>query len=152
MNNSKFGRGGGRGLAMRHGMKETGPPPLGRGMGALQPRMQTLGAGPVGLRGAAIERKGRLGGRSDSGAVARPSCASQDEKFQLQQFEVNAVRPFAMAIRLTPELLSDLKRAESEGAACLMKFGFTATGHVSVICVFLSISSGTVSILYRFDF
>lgn len=54
----------------------------------------------------------------------------QDEKFQLQQFDEDGVRPFAMAIRLTPELLSDLKRAEAEGSACLMKFGVTPNGNV----------------------
>lgn len=146
--NSKFGRAGGAGRAMR-GLKDTGPPPLGRGMGALQPRLQSLGSGPVGLRGAGMAQrasgglaKGRLGGRDHPGGVARSSSSSsavsQDEKFQLQQFEVDAVRPFAMAIRLTPELLSDLKRAEAEGAACLMKFGFSpagnGNGNVSGMC------------------
>ena len=129
------------------GLKETGPPPLGRGMAALQPRMQTLGGGMVGMRGAGAvamkERggvgsamgmgKGRLG--RDSGAAggrsAASAAASPDERFQLQQFEDGEPRPFAMAIRLTPELLSDLKRAEAEGSACFMKFGVTPAGHVS---------------------
>ncbi|KAG0610135.1 hypothetical protein M758_7G041200 [Ceratodon purpureus] len=132
---SKFGRAGGagRGSAMR-GMKETGPPPLGRGMAALQPRMQTLG-GAGGMRGSGMKErggggmgKGRLGGGGGGGRAVQP--ASQDERFQLQQFEEGEPRPFAMAIRLTPELLSDLKRAEAEGSACLMKFGTTPGGHV----------------------
>jgi hypothetical protein len=79
--------------------------------------------------------KGRLGGGRDGGAGGRaPHRASQDERFQLQQFEDGEPRPFAMAIRLTPELLNDLKRAEAEGSACLMKFGVTPAGHVSGIC------------------
>lgn len=124
------------------GMKETGPPPLGRGMAALQPRMAPLGGGVggMGMRGGAgmKERtamgKGRLGGRDTGGATR--ATPSQDERFQLQQFEDGEPRPFAMAIRLTPELLSDLKRAEAEGSECLMKFGVTPAGHVSGICGF----------------
>lgn len=148
---SKFGRAGGAGrgsAALRHGMKETGPPPLGRGMGmgALQLRVQSLGAGAVGMRGAAgmknergmAKGSSRLGGRD----LSSSSAGSQEEKFQLlqhQQFQEGAsVRPFAMAIRLTPELLSDLKRAEAEGSACVMKFGVTPSGHVGTTIQFLA--------------
>jgi hypothetical protein len=35
-----------------------------------------------------------------------------------------------MAIRLTPEVLEDLKRAEAEDVKCEMKFGITPSGHV----------------------
>lgn len=58
-------------------------------------------------------------------------ASSQEESFQLLQQEERNLRPFAMAIRLTPELLKDLKRVEAEGGACLMKFGVTPAGHVS---------------------
>jgi len=81
-------------------------------------------------------RAGGLSGRGRKEASGPPPLGPRGrgagpEKFQLQQLEMGAVRPFAMAIRLTPELLRDLKRADGEGAACWMKFGSTATGHVS---------------------
>jgi hypothetical protein len=61
------------------------------------------------------------------------SATSQEESFQLLPCPVTAGRPFAMIIRLQPEMLEELKQADSEGHESMIKFGAYATGHVSLL-------------------
>ena len=70
---------------------------------------------------------------------------SQEETFQLLPCPVTAGRPFAMIIRLQPEMLEELKQAESEGHESMIKFGAYATGHVSITLIFIF-----TSIFYKF--
>jgi hypothetical protein len=141
------GRGASRAAAAR--MVAAAPPPLGRGM-AVQPlRRHSLGNGlgmsmgkeatpgrRIGAEGNGGNPNARGGGggggRAERVGMGMAMAPSQEESFQLLQQEEGKVRPFAMAIRLTPELLRDLKRVEAEGGACLMKFGVTPAGHVSL--------------------
>jgi hypothetical protein len=60
------------------------------------------------------------------------SATFQEESFQLLPCPVTAGRPFAMIIRLQPEMLEELKQADSEGHESMIKFGAYATGHVSL--------------------
>ncbi len=117
MSGSKLGKGGGRGTGR---MVVAPPPPLGRGM-AMPMRRQVMGPKQkeTGM--------GRLGSAGGSGlAFVAPS---QEESFQVLSLDQGRA-PFAMAIRLTPEVLEDLKRAEAEDVKCEMKFGITPSGHV----------------------
>ncbi len=119
MSGSKLGKGGGRGTGR---MVVAPPPPLGRGM-AMPMRRQVMGPKQKGTG----MGKGRLGSAGGSGlAVVAPS---QEESFQVLSLDQGRA-PFAMAIRLTPEVLEDLKRAEAEDVKCEMKFGITPSGHV----------------------
>jgi hypothetical protein len=111
--------GGGRGTGR---MVVAPPPPLGRGM-AMPMRRQVMGPKQKGTG----MGKGRLGSAGGSGlAVVAPS---QEESFQVLSLDQGRA-PFAMAIRLTPEVFEDLKRAEAEDVKCEMKFGITPSGHV----------------------
>ncbi|CAK9197740.1 unnamed protein product [Sphagnum troendelagicum] len=119
MSGSKLGKGGGRGTGR---MVVAPPPPLGRGM-AMPMRRQVMGPKQKGTG----MGKGRLGSAGGSGlAFVAPS---QEESFQVLSLDQGRA-PFAMAIRLTPEVLEDLKRAEAEDVKCEMKFGITPSGHV----------------------
>jgi len=119
MSGSKLGKGGGRGTGR---MVVAPPPPLGRGM-AMPMRRQVMGPKQKGTG----MGKGRLGSAGGSGlAVVAPS---QEESFQVLSLDQGRA-PFAMAIRLTPEVFEDLKRAEAEDVKCEMKFGITPSGHV----------------------
>ncbi|CAK9875194.1 unnamed protein product [Sphagnum jensenii] len=117
MSGSKLGRGTGRGTGR---MMVAPPPPLGRGM-----PMRRQGMGPK-QKGTGVG-KGRLGSAGGSGAAF--VAPSQEESFQVLSLDQGRP-PFAMAIRLTPEVLEDLKRAETEDVKCEMKFGVTPAGHV----------------------
>ncbi|CAM6035580.1 unnamed protein product [Sphagnum compactum] len=119
MSGSKLGKGGGRGTGR---MVVAPPPPLGRGM-AMPMRRQVMGPKQKGTG----MGKGRLGSAGGSGlAFVAPS---QEESFQVLSLDQGRA-PFAMAIRLTPEVLEDLKRAEAEDVKCEMKFGISPSGHV----------------------
>jgi hypothetical protein len=86
--------------------------------------------------------KGRLGSAGGSGAAF--VAPSQEESFQVLSLDQGRP-PFAMAIRLTPEVLEDLKRAETEDVKCEMKFGVTPAGHVRILLTslrFLRVSTG----------
>ncbi len=106
------------------------PPPLGRGM-----PMRRQGMGPK-QKGTGVG-KGRLGSAGGSGAAF--VAPSQEESFQVLSLDQGRP-PFAMAIRLTPEVLEDLKRAETEDVKCEMKFGVTPAGHVRISLNVLTVS------------
>jgi hypothetical protein len=106
------------------------PPPLGRGM-----PMRRQGMGPK-QKGTGVG-KGRLGSAGGSGAAF--VAPSQEESFQVLSLDQGRP-PFAMAIRLTPEVLEDLKRAEAEDVKCEMKFGVTPAGHVRISLNVLTVS------------
>ena len=69
------------------------------------------------------------------------TMTSQEESFQLLPCSVPDARPFAMIIRLQPEMLEELKQAELEGHESMIKFGAYATGHVSLFCSLFHVSS-----------
>lgn len=108
---NKFARATGRGqfrpppnrglVPLRHGQASSKRTPLGQGKDA-------TGSVSAGNGGVAIE-----------------------ESFQLMPHPSTIGPPFAMVIRLQPEILEELKQAEADGIEPEMKFGTNALGHVS---------------------
>lgn len=92
--------------------------------------------GIVPLRhGPASSKRTLLGqGKDAAGSVSAGNGgitnSSQEESYQLLAHPGTTGRPFAMMIRLQPEILEELKQAEVEGNAPMMKFGANAGGHV----------------------
>ncbi|CAN6290416.1 unnamed protein product [Urochloa humidicola] len=94
------GRGGGRG----GGASKRPPPPHGRGRG-----------GPSSIGGMGAPPRGRAA--STSAAAAQP--AGRDEAFRL---ESSGPPAFAAIIRLTPDLVDEIRRAEEAGGGARIKF------------------------------
>ena len=54
-----------------------------------------------------------------------------EELYQLLAVSSTTPQPFAMIIRLTPEVIEEIKQAEVDGVTSVMKFGTHAIGHMS---------------------
>ncbi|MCO5553441.1 hypothetical protein L7F22_006962 [Adiantum nelumboides] len=109
---SKFARGTGRGQFR---------PPQNRGLVPLR-------HGPASSKKTSLSQGrdtfGTLGVGNGGTANAR------EESFQLLTHPSTMNRPFAMIIRLQPEILEELNQAEADGIQASMKFGANATGHI----------------------
>ncbi|MCO5587586.1 hypothetical protein L7F22_041535 [Adiantum nelumboides] len=108
---SKFARGTGRGQFR---------PPQNRGLVPLR-------------HGPASSKKTSLSQGRDSigtlGVGNGGTANAREESFQLLTHPSTMNRPFAMIIRLQPEILEELNQAEADGIQASMKFGANATGH-----------------------
>ncbi|KAI5060050.1 hypothetical protein GOP47_0024470 [Adiantum capillus-veneris] len=106
--------------------------PRGTGRGQFRPP-QNRGLLPL-RHGPASSKKTSLGqGRDAIGSLCAGnggSGSAREESFQLLAHPSTMGRPFAMLIRLQPEILEELKQAEADGIQASMKFGANATGHV----------------------
>eukprot|EP00250_Pteridium_aquilinum_P014360 c21937_g1_i1 orf=98-4279(-) len=80
-------------------------------------------------RGSTIKghRNSMMGSAGNRG---RRTGRSQEESYQLLAHPEGSTLPFAMIIRLTPEILEELKHAEAEGVVPRMKFGDNVGSHV----------------------
>jgi hypothetical protein len=63
------------------------------------------------------------------GEASTASCP--EDLYQLLPSSAPLGKPFAMIIRLQPEILEELKQADAEGRELSMKFGLNAAEHVS---------------------
>lgn len=112
------GRGGGRGGG--GGASKRPPAPHGRGRGGTS-SIGGMGAPPRGRAAA-----------SASAAAAQP--AGRDETFRL---ESSGPPSFAAIIRLTPDLVDEIRRAEEAGGGARIKFNpnmYNSSENVSTLC------------------
>ena len=119
------GRGGGRGGGGGGGASKRPPAPHGRGRGGTS-SISGMGAPPRGRAAAA------------SAAAAQP--AGRDEGFRL---ESNGPPAFSAIIRLTPDLIDEIRRAEEAGGGARIKFNpnmYNSSENVSTILSFSSVS------------
>ena len=91
----------------------------------------------INSNGVSVIRKGKGASATSAGnGVVTPNASSQDDSFQLLPSPASLGKPFAMVIRLQPEILDELKQAEVEGRELSMKFGIKAGEHVSFHTLF----------------
>jgi WD and tetratricopeptide repeat-containing protein 1 len=113
------GRGGGRGGG--GGGSKRPPAPHGRGRG---------GVSSIGGMGAPL--RGRAAAAAAAAAAAQP--VGRDEAFRL---ESSGPPAFAALIRLTPDLIDEIRRAEEAGGGARIKFNpnvNNSSDNVSTLC------------------